>query len=82
MVPDRFSDIRNPANKQLNIAVEKTTRINDRFRFVIRAESFNVTNTPGYAGPDTSFGSDRFGMLPNNQQNWPRLVQLSSKIFF
>ena len=82
LVPDRFSDIRNPATKQLNIAVEKTTRINDRFRFVIRAESFNLTNTPGYAGPDTSFGSDRFGMLPNNQQNWPRLVQLSSKIFF
>jgi hypothetical protein len=82
VVPDRFSDIRNPATKQLNIALEKSTRISERFRWTIRAEAFNLTNTPGYAGPDTSFGSDRFGMLPNNQQNWPRLVQISSKLFF
>ena len=82
VVPDRFSDIRNPATKQLNIALEKTTRISERFKWTIRAEAFNLTNTPGYAGPDTSFGSDRFGMLPNNQQNWPRLVQLSAKFFF
>jgi hypothetical protein len=82
LVPDRFSDIRNPVNKQLNIAVEKSTRVAERYRFVIRGEAFNITNTPTYAGPDTSFSSDRFGMLPNNQQNWPRLVQLSAKFFF
>jgi hypothetical protein len=82
VVPDRFSDIRNPATKQLNIALEKTTRISERFKWTLRAEAFNLTNTPGYGGPDTSFGSDRFGMLPNNQQNWPRLVQLSAKFFF
>ncbi len=82
VVPDRFADVRNPATKQLNIAFEKTTRFSERFKWTLRAEAFNITNTPGYAGPDTSFGSDRFGMLPNNQQNWPRLVQISSKLFF
>jgi Carboxypeptidase regulatory-like domain len=82
LVPDRFSDIRNPATGQLNIALEKTTRVNDRFKWTFRAEAFNVSNTPDYAGPDTSFGSDRFGMLPNNQRNWPRLIQLSAKLFF
>jgi hypothetical protein len=41
-----------------------------------------VTNTPNYAGPNTDFNSDRFGRLPDNQQNWPRLVQLSAKFFF
>ncbi len=68
--------------KQLNIALEKSTRFGERIRWTFRAEAFNITNTAGYAGPDTSFGSDRFGMLPNNQQNWPRLVQLSTKLFF
>jgi hypothetical protein len=82
VVPDRFSDIRNPATTQLNLAFEKTTRISERYRFLLRAEAFNISNTPSYAGPETSFGSDRFGMLPNNQQNWPRLVQLSGKFFF
>ena len=81
-VPDRFPDIRNPAIKQLNIALEKSTRLSERYRFVIRGEAFNVTNTPAYGGPDTDYNSPRFGMLPNNQQNWPRLVQLSAKFFF
>lgn len=82
VVPDRFSDIRNPAQKQLNLAVEKSTRVSERYRFTIRAEAFNITNTPNYAGPNTDFNSDRFGRLPDNQQNWPRLVQLSAKFFF
>ncbi len=82
VVPDRFSDIRNPATKQLNIAFEKSTALTERLRWTFRAEAFNITNTPGYGGPETSFSSDRFGMLPNNQQNWPRLVQLSAKLFF
>jgi hypothetical protein len=82
VVPDRFSDIRNPATKQLNVAFEKTTRLSERYRFLIRAEAFNLTNTPGYGGPETSFGNQRFGMLPDSQQNWPRLVQLTAKFFF
>jgi hypothetical protein len=80
--PDRFSNIRNPSQKQLNVALEKSTRISERYRFTIRGEAFNLTNTPNYAGPNTDFNSDRFGRLPDNQQNWPRLVQLSAKFFF
>jgi hypothetical protein len=82
VVPDRFSDVRNPAIKQLNVAFEKATTINERFRFVLRGEAFNITNTPGYAGPETDPNNQRFGRLPQDQQNWPRLIQLSGKIFF
>ena len=80
--PDRFSDISNPSQKQLNFALEKSTRISERYRFTIRAEAFNITNTPNYAGPNTDFNSDRFGRLPDNQQNWPRLIQFAAKFFF
>ncbi len=80
--PDRFPDIRNPATKQLNLAFEKTTSIGERYKFVIRGEAFNITNTPGYGGPNTDFNSTRFGLLPDNQQNWPRLVQVAAKFFF
>jgi hypothetical protein len=82
VVPDRFSNIRNPAIKQLNIVLEKTTQIHERFKFVLRGEAFNITNTPGYAGPNTDPNSDRFGRLPQDQQNWPRLIQLSGKFHF
>jgi hypothetical protein len=80
--PDRFPDIRNYAAPQLNIAVEKTTRISERHRFLLRFEAFNISNTPLYAGPNTDFNSTRFGLLPDNQQNWPRLVQIAGKFFF
>jgi len=81
-LPDRFSDIRQPSKPQLNIAFEKTTKINERMRFLIRVEAFNLTNTVINPGVNTDFNSTRFGMLPDNQQNWPRLVQLAAKFFF
>ncbi len=80
--PDRFPDIRQHSAPQLNVAFEKTTHIGERYRFLLRGEAFNLTNTPIYGGVDTGFSSTRFGMLPNNQQNWPRLVQLAGKFFF
>ena len=81
-IPDRFPDIRQHSAPQLNIAFEKTTQVSERFRFLIRGEAFNLSNTPIYGGVDTSFSSQRFGFLPANQQNWPRLVQLAAKFFF
>jgi hypothetical protein len=81
-LPDRFPDIRQFQRPQLNITIEKTTRINERFRVQIRAETFNLTNTPIYGGVTTDFNSTRFGRLPDNQQNWPRFVQLAAKLFF
>ncbi len=76
--------------RPFDTAVHVAQKLLDRVIFIafcedrglIRAESLNITNTPGYGGPDTSFSSTRFGMLPNNQQNWPRLVQLAAKFFF
>ncbi len=81
-IPDVFPDIRQHAAPQMNIALEKNTRISERFRFMIRGEAFNLTNTPIYGGVDTSFTSTRFGMLPQDQQNWPRFIQLAAKLFF
>jgi len=81
-IPDVFPDIRQHAAPQLNIALEKTTRLSERYRFMIRAEAFNLSNTPIYGGVDTSFTSTRFGMLPQDQQNWPRCIQFAAKFFF
>ena len=52
-------------------------------RIQFKAESFNVANTPIRGGPQsTSFTSPVFGVLPNSQNNFPRLVQLAMKLFF
>jgi hypothetical protein len=86
-LPDRFPNIRNPAKPQLNVALEKTIRFSERYRFQFRAEAFNATNTPIRPGPDTGFcdasqPSCNFGKLPKRQQNFPRVMQLAGKIYF
>jgi hypothetical protein len=81
-VEDRFSNIRNPAEPQVNVALAKNFHITERIRGLIRGESFNIANTIIYPGPDTNWKSPRFGLLPLQQNNFPRLVQLAAKVMF
>lgn len=82
VVEDRFADIRNPAKPQLNVAVVKNFRAFERYTVQFRAESFNVTNTPIQPGPNTDFRNPRFGQLPIQQNNFPRLIQVALKVIF
>jgi hypothetical protein len=83
-LPPRFSgNVENPAKPQLNIAVEKNTRFGERYKAQFRAEAFNLTNTAIRPGPgSTSFTSSTFGIIPNAENNFPRVVQLALKLYF
>jgi hypothetical protein len=81
-VPDRFNWIRNPAEPQLNMGVQKTFRISERFSALLRGEAFNLANTPIRPGPNTDWHSNAFGTVALQQQNFPRLVQLAAKFMF
>jgi hypothetical protein len=80
--PDRFPNIRNPSQPQVNIAVEKSFPFGDRYKLTFRGEAFNLANTVIYGPPDTNFGDDNFGQLPAAQYNFPRNVQLAAKFYF
>ncbi len=82
MVPDRFPDIRNPAEPQFNGSIEKTIHFTERYSMLIRGEAFNITNTPIYPGPNTTFNSSQFGIVPKQQQNFPRFFQFAAKLMF
>ena len=45
------------------------------FKAQFRAEVFNLTNTPQFYGPNTTFGSSTFGKI-TTQANFPRVFQL------
>ena len=83
-LPQRFSgNVENPASPQFNIALEKITQFNERYSFQIRAEAFNIANSPILGGPQsTTFTSSVFGVIANSQNNFPRIIQLSAKLFF
>ena len=80
--PDVFSTIRNPAAPQLHTSVEKTWWLNDQYTLQLRGESFNVANTPIAPGPTTDYRDSRFGQLTNQQNNFPRLIQVGLRILF
>ena len=82
-LPPRFSgNVNNPAAPQLHLALVKETAFKDRYKLTFRAESFNLTNTAIRPGPGTGFPSTTFGVLPESEQNFPRLVQLALKLYF
>jgi len=82
-VPDRFVDIRDPSvGPFINSAMEKTWSITERYKFLLRAEAFNVFNSVQRPGPDTTFTNVTFGQLPKSQLNFPRFIQLAAKFYF
>jgi hypothetical protein len=46
----------------------------------VRAEAFNVTNTPPFGAPNGSFGSPAFGTITTAAD--PRVIQLAVKLIF
>jgi carboxypeptidase family protein len=81
-IPDRFPDIREPQKPQLNLALAKSFAFKERYKFLLRWEAFNVTNTPIRPGPNTDFNNPTFGQLPKNQRNFPRVMQIAAKFYF
>src|SRR5678816_3533748 len=59
--PRRVNELRADKQKNLDLSVAKNFRYKERIRVQFRAESFNLTNTPQFAWPDTAFGSTTFG---------------------
>jgi len=80
--PDRFSFLFEPTVPQLNAAIEKTTTFHERYKLLLRLESFNVSNSAIRGNPSTSFTNTLFGVLPNTQKNFPRSIQLGGKFIF
>jgi hypothetical protein len=46
-----------------------------------RCEVFNLTNTPQFYGPNTTFGSSTFGQI-TTQANFPRVFQLGVRFYY
>jgi hypothetical protein len=66
-----------------NLSIFKTFQIWQQFNLQFRAESFNISNTPQFGGPDTDVNSATFGQLTNYiQTNIPRNIQIALRLNF
>ena len=72
--------VRGPGLEQADLMLSKTFRIAERARFELRAEVFNVTNTPPLNDPSGSFGTAAFGTIASAGN--PRVFEFAGKFHF
>jgi hypothetical protein len=79
--PRTFNGVRSDRTNNVDLSLHKNTHITERLQLQFRAESFNLTNTPVFAPPNTTFGSPAFGTV-SSQANQPRVLQLALKLLY
>jgi hypothetical protein len=84
--------VRGPGQHNLDMAVERAFPVRETSSFRIRAEFFNLTNTPQFGNPNTNLGytdptlphpsaSPTFGKITGTVSN-PRIIQFAAKYVF
>ena len=72
--------VRGPGLQEADLMISKTFPIREKVNLELRAEAFNVTNTPPFGDPNGSFGSAAFGSITSAGN--PRVFELVGKIRF
>jgi hypothetical protein len=71
--------VRGPAYRDMDISMVKQTMLAKGASLQLRAELFNVTNTPALAKPNGSFGSPAFGSITSTVTD-PRVAQFAVRM--
>jgi len=72
-----------PHQRSVNLSMFKDFDLMETTKLQFRAETFNLTNTPNFNTPGTSFGSGGFGTINGTASNQnPRQIQLALKFLF
>jgi hypothetical protein len=72
--------VRGPGLQNADLMLGKTFRISERVGLEVRAEAFNVSNTPPLNDPNGSFGSAAFGTITSAGN--PRDFEFAAKLRF
>jgi hypothetical protein len=79
--PRTFDGARSDWTRQADLSLHKSFALRDRLTLQLRGEAFNVSNTVVFAPPNTSFGSNSFGVV-SSQANQPRVFQIAMKLIY
>jgi hypothetical protein len=92
-ITDVTDDVRTPRIANVDLSLIKQIPIREWANFTLRLDAFNAFNSVLFGGPDTSPGDANatytpgagwsgFGTIGAQQQNFPRILQISGKITF
>lgn len=79
--PRTLNFLRSDWTRDIDVSLHKNVKITEKLHVQIRGDAFNMTNTPMFAPPNTSFGSAQFGVV-SAQQNNPRAFQFGVKAIY
>jgi hypothetical protein len=79
-LPQNF--LRGPGLVRLDANLLKRLPITEGKELIVRADAFNLTNTPEFIPPDTNINSTTFGRITNTIANSNRVVVLSLRFSF
>ena len=85
--------VRNPTIPNLDFSLQKSTPVRDNLHLLLRLDAFNSLNSVLFGGPNTNpsagpatfsatSGWSGFGTVGPQQQNFPRVLQISGKVEF
>ena len=72
--------VRGPGLQNADLTISKTFALTEHARMEIRAEAFNVSNTPPLGEPNGSLGSPAFGSITTAGN--PRVFEFAAKFHF
>ena len=78
----RFPNIRDLRPMNIDLSIFKRFVVTERMNVEFRAESFNMTNTPWFGGPNLTVGGAAFGTVTPAQANDPRNIQFALRLAF
>jgi hypothetical protein len=65
-----------------DVSVFKYLSLTERLKTELRAEAFNVTNTPQFTNPDSNVGDGNFGRISSTRQYSERQLQMAVRFTF
>lgn len=71
-----------PGTAQGDVSLFKTLHFTDRFATELRAESFNITNTPQFQNPVGNTSDGNFGRVTATRQYSERQLQMAIRLLF
>jgi hypothetical protein len=74
--------LRGPGLINPSLSVARTFTFTERFGMVLRAEAFNLTNTPQFSNPASSVTGGGFGTISGVTQNSNRELRFSGRVNF
>jgi hypothetical protein len=71
-----------PGVRTVDLSMQKTTPIKERFKLEFRAEAFNLFNHPVYSNPNTDISAGNFGQITGTHLSSERQLQGVVRLMF